>query len=162
MLISLIVAMARNRVIGRDNNLPWHHLPDDMKHFKALTLGKPVLMGRRTFESIGRPLLGRTNLVLTADRGFCAPGVVGVSSIDEAFEAVPGEAELLVIGGAAVYRETLPFVRRIYLTWVEGEIEGDTLFPELDDTQWRVAARRRQPADERHAYGLTFETLERR
>jgi dihydrofolate reductase len=161
MLISLIVAMARNGVIGRNNQLPWH-LPDDLKHFKALTLGKPILMGRRTFESIGRPLIGRTNLVLTRDRGFCAAGVRVVGSVDEALEAVPGEPELAVIGGACVYREMLPFARRIHVTWVEAEVEGDTQFPGLDMTQWHLVSRRDQPAHELHAYGLTFETLERR
>jgi dihydrofolate reductase len=160
MLISLIVAMARNGVIGRNNQLPWH-LPDDLKHFKALTLGKPILMGRRTYESIGRPLVGRTNLVLTNDRGFCAPGVVVVSSIDEALEAVPGEPELAVIGGATVYQQVLPFARRIHVTWVEAEIEGDTRFPALDMTQWRVVSKRDQPADDEHIHALTFETLER-
>jgi dihydrofolate reductase len=161
MLISIVVAMARNGVIGRDNQLPWH-LPDDLKHFKALTLGKPILMGRRTFESIGRPLVGRTNLVLTNDRGFCAPDVRPVGSIDEAFEAVPGEAELAVIGGASVYQSMLPFARRIHITWVEAQVEGDTRFPEFDLAQWRVVTRRELPADEQHAYALTFETLERR
>jgi dihydrofolate reductase len=160
MLISLIVAMSRNGVIGRDNQLPWH-LPDDLQHFKALTMGKPILMGRRTFESIGRPLLGRTNLVLTGDRGFCAPGVLPLGSIDEALEAVPGEPELVVIGGATVYQQTLPFARRIHVTWVEAEVEGDTRFPAFDTSQWRTTSRRDQPADDLHAHALTFETLER-
>jgi dihydrofolate reductase len=160
MLISLIVAMARNGVIGRDNQLPWR-LPDDLKHFKALTMGKPILMGRRTFESIGRPLLGRTNLVLTGDRGFFAPGVLALGSIDEALEAVPGEPELVVIGGATVYQQTLPFARRMHVTWVEAEVEGDTRFPAYDVSKWHSTSRRDQPADDLHAYALTFETLER-
>ena len=152
--------MSRNRVIGRDNQLPWH-LPEDLKHFKALTLGKPILMGRRTFESIGRPLVGRTNLVLTSDRGFCAAGVLSLGSIDEAFEAVPGEAELVVIGGASVYAQMLPFARRMHVTWVEAEIDGDTRFPEIDMRQWRSRSRREQPQDEEHAQAITFETFER-
>ena len=160
MLISLIVAMTRDGVIGRSNQLPWH-LPDDLKHFKARTLGKPVLMGRRTFESIGRPLVGRTNLVLTRNEGFCAAGVQVVGSVDEALEAVPGEPELAVIGGAAVYGEMLSFARRIHVTWVEAQVEGDTRFPALDLAQWRSTSRRDQSADEQHAYGLCFETLER-
>jgi dihydrofolate reductase len=160
MLISLIVAMSRNGVIGRDNQLPWH-LPDDLKHFKALTLGKPILMGRRTFESIGRPLIGRTNLVLTNDRGFCAPGVVALGSVDEAFESIPGEPELAVIGGASVYQQMLPFARRMHITWIEAEVEGDTRFPPFDITQWRTSSRRDQPANAEHAFPLTFETLER-
>lgn len=160
MLISLIVAMTRQRVVGRDNQLPWH-LPDDLKHFKALTLDKPVLMGRRTFESIGRPLVGRTNLVLTSDPSFSAPGILVLSSIDEVLEAVPRTPELMVIGGATVYQQTLPFARRLYVTWVEGEVQGDTYFPAFDPLQWRSSSRRDQPANERNAYPLTFETFER-
>jgi dihydrofolate reductase len=160
MLISLLVAMTRKGVIGRDNQLPWH-LPNDLKHFKALTLGKPILMGRRTFEAIGRPLPGRTNLVLTGNTGFSVPGVQVVGSIDEALNAVAGSPELAIIGGATVYRQTLPIVQRIYVTWVEAEVEGDTRFPPLDSVQWRPISRQDQPADERHAYALSFETLER-
>jgi dihydrofolate reductase len=160
MLISLIVAMTRDRVIGRDNQLPWH-LPDDLRHFKALTLGKPVLMGRRTFEAIGRPLVGRTNLVLTSNEGFCAAGVQVVGSIDEALESMQGEPELAVIGGAAVYGQMLPFAQRMHVTWVEAEVEGDTRFPLLEMSQWRSASRQSQSADALHAYGLCFETLER-
>ena len=160
MLISLLVAMTRSGVIGRNNQLPWH-LPNDLKHFKALTLGKPILMGRRTFESIGRPLPGRTNLVLTGNGGFSAPGVARVASIDEALKLVAGSPELAVIGGAAVYRQALPLAQRIDVTWVEAQLEGDVRFPPLDLLQWRSVSRQDQPADERHLYALSFETLER-
>jgi dihydrofolate reductase len=160
MLVSLIVAMARNRVIGVDNHLPWH-LPEDLRRFRAATLGKPILMGRRTFESIGRALPGRTNLVLTRARDLSAPGAQSVHSIAEALEAAAGAVELVVIGGAEVYRATLPLARRIYLTRVDADIAGDTYFPELDAVQWGVSTRAAQPADAQHAHALTFETLER-
>jgi dihydrofolate reductase len=155
-----MVAMARNGVIGQGNQLPWH-LPEDLKRFKALTLGKPVLMGRRTFESIGRPLPLRTNLVLTRNPEFCPPGVQSVPSLDEALSLAEGAAELVVIGGAQVYRAALPVARRIYLTRVEADVPGDTCFPALDLGAWRQLEHATRPADARHAYALTFETLER-
>jgi dihydrofolate reductase len=155
-----MVAMARNGVIGRDNQLPWH-LPEDLKRFRARTVGKPVLMGRRTFESIGRPLPQRTNLILTRQPGFCPSGVQSVHSLDEALAASAGAAELVVIGGAEVYRAALPVARRIYLTRIEADVPGDTCFPELDLRAWRQVECALWPADARHAHALTFETLER-
>lgn len=160
MRISLVVAMTRNAVIGRDNALPWR-LPEDLKHFKATTLGKPVLMGRRTFESIGKPLPGRANLVLTRATGWRADGVTVVHSLDEALEKVRDAEEVAGIGGADVFRLLLPLATRIYLTWVEAEITGDTVFPPLDMSQWREVSSRRFQADERNAYDMTFVTLER-
>ena len=159
-LVSLIVAMAQNGVIGRDNALPWR-LPEDLKRFKAFTLGKMLLMGRKTYESIGRPLPGRTNLVLTRDRGFLAPGVVVVHSVEEAL-AHAADNELVAIGGAEIYRLVLPFARRLYLTHVHADVPGDTYFPDFDPTQWADVEWRMHPADEQHAYPLTFVTLERR
>lgn len=159
--VSLIVAMAQNGVIGRDNSLPWR-LPEDLKRFKAYTLGKPILMGRKTFESIGRPLPGRTSFVLTRDRAWSAPGVTVVHSVEEALAQAAGAAELVAIGGAEIYRLVLPFARRIYLTHVHADVAGDTYFPEFDATQWADVECSMQPADERHAYPVTFVTLERR
>jgi dihydrofolate reductase len=159
-LVSLIVAMAQNGVIGRDNALPWR-LPEDLKRFKAFTLGKTLLMGRKTYESIGRPLPGRANLVLTRDRGFRAPGVVVVHSVEEAL-AHAADNELVAIGGAEIYRLVLPFARRLYLTHVHADVPGDTYFPDFDPTQWADVEWRMHPADEQHAYPLTFVTLERR
>jgi dihydrofolate reductase len=156
-VISLVVAMARNNVIGRDNGLPWQRLPEDLKHFKALTLGKPVLMGRKTFESIGKPLPGRTNLVLTRDRGWKAAGVVVVHSLNE---ALTGD-ELSGIGGAELYRQLIPLASRIYLTRIEADIAGDTVFPPLDASEWVETDSRRFSADQRNAYDMTFVTLER-
>jgi dihydrofolate reductase len=160
-LISLIVAMAQNGVIGRGNALPWR-LPRDLQRFKAFTLGKAVLMGRRTFESIGHPLPGRANLVLTQDHGWHADGVVAVHSLEEALAHSASYAELVAIGGAAVYRLVLPLARRIYLTHVHADVAGDTFFPDFDSTQWADVECTRHPADEQHAYPLTFVTLERR
>jgi dihydrofolate reductase len=152
--------MAQNGVIGRDNALPWR-LPEDLKRFKAFTLGKTLLMGRKTYESIGRPLPGRANLVLTRDRGFRAPGVVVVHSVEEAL-AHAADNELVAIGGAEIYRLVLPFARRLYLTHVHADVPGDTYFPDFDPTQWADVEWRMHPADEQHAYPLTFVTLERR
>jgi dihydrofolate reductase len=160
-LVSLIVAMAQNGVIGRGNSLPWR-LPQDMKRFREYTLGKPVLMGRKTYESIGRPLRGRANLVLTRHRGWYAHGVIVVHSLEEALAQVgPGE-ELVVIGGAEVYRLVLPLARRIYLTHVHADVPGDTYFPDFDPTQWADVECSTHPADDEHAYPVTFVTLERR
>jgi len=161
-LVSLIVAMAQNGVIGRANALPWERLPEDLKRFRAFTLGKPVLMGRKTFESIGRPLPGRANLVLTRDRAWSAPGVVVVHSVEEALAQAADSHELVVIGGAEIYRLVLPFARRMYLTHVHADVPGDTFFPDFDPTQWDDVECRMQPADDAHAYPVTFMTLERR
>ena len=160
-LVSLIVAMARNGVIGRDNALPWH-LAEDLRRFKATTLGKPILMGRKTFESIGHALPGRTNLVLTRDPCWTAPGAVVVHSVEAALAAAEGAAELVVIGGAEIYRLVMPFARRIYLTHVQADVPGDTYFPDFDPTQWVDVACDERAADEKNAYPVTFLTLERR
>jgi dihydrofolate reductase len=160
-LISLVVAMAQNGVIGRDNALPWR-LPEDLRRFRASTLGKPILMGRKTFESIGRPLPGRANLVLTRDRLWRAAGVIPVHSVRAALLQTRTCEELVAIGGAEIYRLLLPLARRIYLTHVQADVPGDTYFPAFDPAQWDDVEFHAHPADERHAYALTFVTLERR
>ena len=160
-LVSQVVAMARDGVIGRDNAMPWH-LPDDLKHFKTLTMGKPMLMGRKTFAAIGKPLPGRTSLVLTRDPSWQAPNVIAVRSLDEAFQKIGDTPELCVVGGAEIYRLTLPLTQRIHLTRIHANILGDTVFPALDVSEWRETERVEHPADERHAYAMTFSTLERR
>lgn len=153
--------MAREGVIGRDNAMPWH-LPDDLKRFKSLTMGKPMLMGRKTFEAIGKPLPGRTSLVLTRDASWSAPGVTAVRSIDEALQKIGDATELCVVGGAEIYRLTLPVTDRIHLTRIHADISGDTVFPALDSSQWLETERVEHPADDRHAYAMTFSTLDRR
>jgi dihydrofolate reductase len=159
--VSLIVAMALNGVIGRGNGLPWK-LPEDLRRFKASTMGKPLLMGRKTYESIGRPLPGRLNIVLTRDAAWSAPGVSVVHTVEEALNAAGDASELMVIGGAEIYRLVMPFARRIYLTHVHAEVPGDTYFPAFDPTQWVDVECDAYPADERNAFPLTFMTLERR
>jgi dihydrofolate reductase len=159
--IALVVAMADNSVIGRGGTLPWH-LPDDLRHFKAVTLGKPILMGRRTFESIGKPLPGRRNLVLTHGAvPLLAPAVETVASIAAAVALVGESPELCIIGGAAVYAQALPAATRLYLTRVHGEVNGDVHFPPWDAPAWRELQRQEHPADAQHAYAMSFITLER-
>jgi dihydrofolate reductase len=161
--ITLVVAVAENGVIGRDNKMPWH-LPADLAHFKLLTWGKPIVMGRKTFESIGKPLPGRTNIVVTRDPAWSSPGVVVAHSIDAAFEAAlraPGAPEVMVIGGAQLYADCLPRAARIEFTQVHGQPEGDTHFAPLDLKRWREVARHEHAADARNAFALTFITYAR-
>jgi dihydrofolate reductase len=158
--IALVAAVATSGVIGRGQTLPWH-LPEDLRRFKALTMGKAILMGRRTLESIGRALPGRRNLVLSHSAAVSVPGVEAVASLAEALARCASEAELFVIGGAEVYRLTLPLATDIYLTRVHANIGGDTYFPALDLAQWRELERSEWPGDERHAYALSFVHLER-
>jgi dihydrofolate reductase len=158
--IALVVAMSENGVIGRGGALPWH-LPDDLKYFKVVTFGKPVLMGRRTFESIGRPLPGRRNLVMTRDLSAARPGVEYVSSIGQARAMAAGAVELCVIGGAEVFALALPLATRIYLTRVHAVVQGDVYFPLRDFSGWRESDSVAHPADARHAYPMSFVTLER-
>ena len=159
--VSLIVAMAGNRVIGRKNRLPWR-LPADLQRFKALTMGKPIVMGRKTWESIGRPLPGRTNIVVTRDVGYQAEGCVVVHSVDQALEVAAGTDEVMVIGGANLYKQLLDRADRLYLTHVMADIEGDTWFPEFDIAQWKELERESHSSDEKNEFDYEFVTLERR
>ena len=167
MRVALIVAMARNRVIGRDNQLPWR-LPGDLRHFRALTLGKPVIMGRRTFESIGKALPGRTNIVLSRHRDFRPPDSVHVvpdfdSALRLAREITERDAveECMVIGGSDVYSLFLPIAARIYLTLIDADVEGDTLFPEFSATDWVEQSRESGGLDADSALKYFFIVLER-
>jgi dihydrofolate reductase len=163
-IISFVVAMDHNRLIGVDGGLPWQ-LPEDMKHFRRVTMGKPVLMGRVTYESIPprfRPLPGRTNIVLTRQETYEAPDCILVNSLDEALAAAAGEPELMVIGGAKLYEQLLPQAERLYLTLVDGEFSGDAYFPELDMSQWREVSRQEFERDERHDAAFTILLLERK
>ena len=159
MNISLVVAMGENRVIGVDQRMPWH-LPADLKRFRRITLGKPIVMGRKTHESIGRPLPGRKNIVLTADSGYRAPGCVVVHGLDEALREAEGE-EIMVIGGSTLYREFLPRADRLYLTLIHREFPGDTFFPELDLSGWREAAREDVSDDLDSGLSYSFVIMER-
>jgi len=160
MKISIVVAMAANGVIGQDNELPWH-LPADLKHFKQTTMGKPILMGRKTWESIGRPLPGRTNIVITRDSTYSAAGCVVVNSIEAALTAAGEQDEVMVIGGAELYRQVLPSADTIYLTRIHEHFEGDTRFPEIRDTEWHQLERIDHEADEKNPHDYSFIRLER-
>lgn len=160
-LVTLIVAVADNGVIGRENTLPWH-LPEDLKRFKRLTMGKPMIMGRKTFESIGKPLPGRLNIVVTRDTNYRHEGVRVVHDTDAALAAAAEAPEVMVIGGAELFRHFLERAGRIHLTRVHGNIDGDVMLPALDIRQWEVIERERHEADERHAHAMTFEMWEKR
>jgi len=159
-MIAILVAVAENGVIGSDNRLPWH-LPDDLKRFKALSLGKPVVMGRRTFESIGKLLPGRTNIVVSRRPGLAIPGAVVASSLDAALAVAGDVPEIVIIGGAEIFRQVLPRTDTIHLTRVHARVAGDVIFPELDPREWRESAVEHHAADERHQYAFTFLTLQR-
>ena len=160
--VTLIVAMTDDGVIGIDGQLPWR-LPEDLRRFKAATLGKPVVMGRKTFESIGRPLPQRHNIVLTRQVGFSArdPAVTVVTTLQAALQAAGDVPEVMIIGGAEIYQLALPLAQRIILTRVHANVQGDTHFSPLDPKAWRVASSETYAADEKHAYSMTFEDLER-
>ncbi len=162
MKLTLIAAMAENRVIGSGGGLPWK-LPDEMQHFMDVTMGHSVLMGRKTFESMDRPLPKRTNIVITRDTDYRAVGAHVVNTLAEAIELAEsrGEKEAFVIGGAQIYALILPLADRMVLTRVHAEIEGDVRFPSFDTSQWRVVSEARHEADERHAYGYTIREYER-
>ncbi len=159
MKLTAVVAASDNDVIGRGNALPWH-LPADLAHFKRLTLGKPILMGRLTFEAIGRPLPGRRNLVMSRG-GFAAAGVDTVTSLAEARALVAGEPELAIIGGAQLYRQVFSEIDVVYLTRVHCRIEGDAFLPPLPTSEWREVEREERAADEKNACAMSFITLER-
>jgi dihydrofolate reductase len=157
--ITLIAAMARNRAIGFDGGMPWH-LPAELKHFKASTMGKPIVMGRKTWESIGRALPGRQNIVVTRKRAYQAEGCTVVPSFDEAMEAAVGE-EVMIIGGGQLYRQALPLANRMILTLVDCESEADTWFPEWNKDEWREISRRSQAADDNNPLAYKVLELER-
>lgn len=156
-MIALVAAMGRNRVIGKDGAMPWH-LPAELKHFRRVTRGQVVVMGRKTYESIGGPLKGRTNIVLTHDPGFEAPGCEVAHSVEA---LVADERPLYVIGGAQLYRQFLPHADVLHLTRIDADFDGDTFFPEIDPDEWRVVAAEPHPRDEKNAYGFTIETYQR-
>jgi dihydrofolate reductase len=152
--------MARNRVIGRDNGIPWH-LPNELQLFKRITMGHHIVMGRRTWESIGRLLLGRTTVIVTRQLDYMAPGAVVVPSLEAAIAACGDDPDIFVIGGAQLYQSALRMTDRIYLTGVDPEIDGDTRMPEFDISRWRETESQSFPADERHAHPYRLSLLER-
>jgi dihydrofolate reductase len=156
---TLVAAMARNRVIGDEGGMPWH-LPADLAHFKRVTMGCPIVMGRRTWESIGRPLPGRTNVVVSRSGPAVPDEVLVAGSLDEALD-LAGAAEVMVIGGGQIYREALPRADRMELTLIDAVVSGDTVFPEWPSGEWRLVGMRARPADEANAHNLVFASFER-
>jgi len=159
-IISIIVAMAENRVIGNDNSLPWH-LPADLKHFKAMTLGKPIIMGRKTWESLPGKLPGRIHIVVTSNPEYQADGCTVVNSLQGALNAAGDVPEVMIVGGGMLYAQALPLADRVYLTIVEIAVNGDTSFPEFDQSQWQELEHERHSSDERNPYAYSFLTLSR-
>lgn len=167
MRISLIVALSENHVIGRNNKLPWY-LPNDLKYFKQVTMGLPIVMGRKTYESIGKPLPGRTNIVVTRNESWSMDGVKVVHSLEQAFELaasiaeIDGRDEVMIIGGDQIYQSALTLVDRIYLTEVHAEVEGDAYFPEFDRDQWNVIGCEDFAAEAPNPYDYSFVVLDRK
>lgn len=161
MLVSIIAAMDRNRLIGNKNQLPWH-LPADLAHFKKVTMGKPIIMGRKTYESIGRPLPGRSNIVLTRSPDFHAEGVLMANTLQQALDFAAGEDEVMIIGGSSIYELALPGADRLYMTYVENSCEGDAWFPEFDIEQWTIVASEQHTADEKNPSDYRFVTYARK
>lgn len=160
MAMSIIVAMAHNNVIGANNGLPWH-LPADLKHFKAITMGKPIVMGRKTFQSIGRPLPGRRNIVITRDRNWHADGVEIAESVEIAAQLTADDQEAMIIGGAQIYSAFLPAADRLYVTEIDKDVAGDTYFPSISEKDWMEISRTSHDAkDEAPPY--SFVMYERR
>ena len=158
--ISIIVATDQQGVIGAENALPWH-IPADLRHFRQITMGKPLIMGRHTHESIGRALPGRTNIIITRDRNYQRESCCVVHSLEEAWAVCQGAPEVMVMGGASLYQQCLPLAQRIYLTLIHTSVEGDTRFPDLDKTQWREVAREDHLKDADNVYDYSFLVYER-
>lgn len=161
MIISLIAAVAKNRIIGKRNSLPWH-LPADLAHFREITTGKPVVMGKNTYDSIGRPLPNRLNIVLSNDGNSKIEGCVVANSLEEALNYVLETEEVMIVGGAFVYKQFLPLAKRMYLTRVYHDFEGDVYFPEFDESEWQEISRKDFKADLKNPYDYSFITLEKK
>ena len=158
--ITLIAAMAHNRVIGINNTLPWD-LPADMRHFREQTMGKPILMGRKTFDSIGRPLPGRQNIVVTRDNSVQIEGCDVVHSIEEALQVARDAPEVIVMGGESFYQQLLPQADRLLLTMIDLEIDGDAWFPQWNESEWQETGREDHTIDEKNHWSYSFVTMER-
>lgn len=163
MIINLVVAATENNVIGKDNQLLWH-LPNDMAFFKNVTWGMPVVMGRKTFDSLGKPLKGRTNIVMTSNGSFASEGVVRAANVKEALEqsASTDAKQCYVIGGGEIFKAVMPQAARIYMTRVHTTLEGDTYFPEIKEEEWELITSLSFDKDDKHAYSYTFETWQRK
>jgi dihydrofolate reductase len=163
MIVSVIVAASENNVIGRDNQLPWH-LPADLKYFKQTTIGKPIIMGRKTFESVGKPLPGRPNIVITRQPDYSREGLIVTASVQEALDAAKAfdSDEVFITGGSQIIAQALPsLVQRVYLTRVHADVQGDAFFPVLAKDHWKLVSSEPHPADEKHKHAFTFEVWEK-
>lgn len=163
MIISAIVAMSQNRVIGKHNKIPWY-LPADLKYFKRTTIDHHIILGRKCYESIGRPLPKRTNIIITRNKAFEAEGCVVVNSIEDAlrYSRNQEQSEVFIVGGGQIYEQSMKLWDRLYLTEVETEVDGDIYFPKIDDKQWLIVNEKHQMADENNPYNYTFKVYERR
>lgn len=159
--ISIISAMASNRAIGIRNTLPWQ-LPEDLKHFKSLTMGHHIVMGRKTYDSIGKPLPGRDTVIVTRNADFAVPGCLAVNSLEAALTVSHGEAEVFFVGGAELYRQALSIAHRIYLTEIQRVFDGDAFFPEFDQSQWNETAREKHRTDGPNGFEYHFEIYDRK
>lgn len=157
---SIIVAVAENNVIGKNNQLIWH-LPADLKHFKTITMGSPIIMGRKTYESIGKALPGRTNIIITRNNSFFADGCTITNSLEQAIELAPASNELFIIGGEEIFKMALSLASKIYLTKIHHAFDGDTYFPEIENSTWKIAKKEDFIADEKNAYSYSFIEYER-
>jgi dihydrofolate reductase len=160
MQLSIIVAMDRNRVIGKGDTLPWH-ISEDLKYFKRITMGKPIVMGRKTHESIGRPLPGRENIILTRDKNYQSDGCTVLHGVEEIFEHCKDSEEVMITGGSEIYKHIFEKVSRLYLTEVHAEVTGDTFFPEYDRSEWKEVSREDYKADEKNEFDYSFLMLEK-
>lgn len=160
-LLSLIAAMDRNHLIGCENRLPWH-LPADLQHFKKVTMGKPIVMGRKTWESLGRPLPGRLNITISRNPDYRAEGAQVVDSLEAAIVAAGEADEIMIIGGANLYQQVLSRVDRLYLTRVDAEFDGDAWFPEINAEEWMLSSSESHEPDSKNRYPYRFETYDRR
>jgi dihydrofolate reductase len=161
MIVTAVVAIAENHAIGKDNQLLWH-LPKDLKHFKAITSGHTIIMGRKTFDSVGKPLPNRRNIVITRSKRLQIDGAEVVNDLDSALQLCKEEGEVFIVGGAEIYKQAMEQTDKIYLTVVHASFEADSFFPEIDLNIWQETASERHEADEKHQFSFTFSTLERR
>ncbi|WP_240374487.1 dihydrofolate reductase [Bacillus piscicola] len=159
-MIAFVVAMDKNRVIGNNNDIPWH-LPADLRHFKEVTTGHPIVMGRKTYESIGRPLPGRRNIIMTGNRDYQAPGCDIVSTVEEVLD-ISKTQETHVIGGETLFEQFFPHAEKLYLTIIHDAFTGDTFFPKFDEEEWNVVDRKEGPTDDKNKYPHTYYTLTRK
>lgn len=160
-MLSIIVAISENNVIGKDNDLIWH-LPRDLKHFKETTIGHYVIQGRKTYESYGKPLPNRTNVIITRDKDYTAEGCIVVHSLEEAIKKAENDTEPFIIGGGKIYEQALPLVDRIYITKIHHSFDGDTYFPEINMDEWKLTDKRDFEPDEKNKYPFSILVLDRK